>query len=101
MLTVISWNLPQTEKTKADQRKETVYPSKRWAVSRLFGESFNNRLRDHVINVLYGLGFEAVAPTTSKYWEKKTSKQYGFASTWSEQHTAYIAGLGSLVCVMA
>ncbi len=94
-LTVISWILPQTEKTKADQRKETVYPSKRWAVSRLFGESFNNRLRQHVVDILYDLGFKAIAPVVSSHWTKKTSKTYGFASTWSERHTAYIAGLGT------
>jgi epoxyqueuosine reductase QueG len=94
-LTVISWILPQTSATKADNRKETLYPSKRWAISRFFGESFNNRLRNHVVELLHDLGYEAVAPVTSTYWERKTSMRYGFASTWSERHAAYIAGLGT------
>lgn len=94
-ITVISWILPQTEQTKADHRKETEYPSKRWAVSRLFGEKFNERLRGHVVRVLQQSGFEAIAPALSPHWTRKTSKKYGFASTWSERHTAYAAGLGT------
>ena len=94
-LTVISWILPQTEATKADHRKETEYPSERWAVSRLFGEKFNERLRGHVVRVLQQSGIEAVAPALSPHWTRNTSKKYGFASTWSERHTAYAAGLGT------
>ncbi len=94
-LTVISWILPQTRATKADHQKETEYPSKRWATSRFFGESLNNRLRKHVVEILHDLGFEAVAPFISPLWERKTSKQYGFASRWSERHAAYVAGLGT------
>ena len=37
-LTVISWILPQTEATKADNRLQKLYPSERWARSRIFGE---------------------------------------------------------------
>ncbi|MBM3301801.1 MAG: epoxyqueuosine reductase, partial [Deltaproteobacteria bacterium] len=33
-LTVISWILPQREPTKADNRKETFYPSRRWVQAR-------------------------------------------------------------------
>jgi epoxyqueuosine reductase len=44
-LTVISWILPQREATKADNRKETFYPSRRWVQARFPGEEFNNSLR--------------------------------------------------------
>ena len=94
-LTVISWILPQTDATKADQRKETHFPSERWARSRIFGEEVNNKLRRHVVEVLKQSGIEAVAPTLSPRWESKMSVRYGFASTWSERHTAYAAGLGT------
>jgi epoxyqueuosine reductase QueG len=94
-LTVISWILPQTRATKADHRKEIEHPSKRWAVSRFFGESLNNRLRQHMVETLRDLGFKAVAPLLSAHWARKTSKRYGFASNWSERHTAYVAGLGT------
>lgn len=94
-LTVISWVLPHTEVTKADNRTETVYPSERWARARIFGEEVNRKLRGHVVEILQGSGYDAVAPMLSPFFEGKTSEQYGFASTWSERHAAYASGLGT------
>ncbi|MDH7500375.1 MAG: twin-arginine translocation signal domain-containing protein [candidate division NC10 bacterium] len=94
-LAVISWILPQTEATKADHRKETIYPSERWARSRVFGEEFNNALRRHVAARLSEKGFPAIAPCLSSSWKMTKSGRYGFASTWSERHAAYASGLGT------
>jgi len=94
-LTVISWILPQTEATKRDQRKETHWPSERWARTRIFGEEVNDRLRVHLVKDLSSEGVEAVAPQLSPLWSGKRTEKYGFASTWSERHAAYAAGLGT------
>jgi ferredoxin len=94
-LTVISWILPQTRATKEDNRKETMYPSERWARARIFGEKVNEKLRRHVEDALQAAGCEAVAPMLSKLWERKTSDRFVFASTWSERHMAYASGLGT------
>jgi ferredoxin len=94
-ITVISWILPQTDATKGDHRAETHFPSERWARSRIFGEEFNNKLRQHMVDYFSGKGVEAVAPMLSPLWEGKTSSKYGYASTWSERHAAYAAGLGT------
>jgi epoxyqueuosine reductase len=94
-LTVISWVLPQTGATRADNRKETVYPSERWARSRIYGEAFNNLLRDRVVEALNEAGYQAVAPFRSPLFESKPSDRYVFSSTWSERHAAYAAGLGT------
>jgi epoxyqueuosine reductase len=94
-ITVISWILPQTEATKRDQRVETYFPSERWARSRIFGEEFNNKLRKHMVDFLNDNGVEAAAPLLSPLWEEKKSVKYGYASTWSERHAAYAAGLGT------
>jgi epoxyqueuosine reductase len=94
-LAVISWILPQTEATKADQAQETAYPSERWARSRVMGESFNNELRRHVVATLQQGGFPAVAPAISSLWELRQSERFGHASTWSERHAAYASGLGT------
>ncbi len=94
-LTVISWILPQTEATKQDQRKETHFPSERWARSRIFGEKVNVKLRDHVVEKLAERGIDAIAPMNSPQWKGMTSEKYGYASTWSERHAAYAAGLGT------
>ena len=94
-LTVISWVLPQTMATKRDQRTATVYPSERWARSRVFGEAFNRNLRRDVAQQLTDAGFPAVAPMETPQFSVKDSKEYVYASTWSERHAAYAAGLGT------
>lgn len=94
-LTVISWILPQTERTKADNRKEKLYPSERWARARIFGEEVNVKLRRHVVAALEAEGYRAMAPMLSPLWEGKRSERFVFASTWSERHAAYASGLGT------
>jgi epoxyqueuosine reductase QueG len=94
-LTVISWILPQTKATKADNRQETTYPAERWVRSRHFGEMFNALLRRHLVATLQGAGFAAVAPVDAPFWSQELSPRYGLASRWSERHAAHIAGLGT------
>lgn len=94
-LTVVSWILPQTKATKADNRQETAFPSERWVRSRYFGEMFNAGLRRHVVEALQSAGFEAVSPVDAPFWSQEVSPRYGMASRWSERHAAHIAGLGT------
>jgi ferredoxin len=94
-LSVISWVLPQTGATKADNRAQTVYPAERWARSRIMGEAFNNSLRAHLVEVLAQAGVQSVAPMLSPLFESRSSKRFVYASTWSERHAAYAAGLGT------
>jgi epoxyqueuosine reductase len=94
-LTVISWVLPQTEATKHDNRKKRLYPAERWARSRIFGEEINDELKKHVADLLKSDGTDAVVPTLFSEWKWQTSEKYGFASNWSERHTAYASGLGT------
>lgn len=94
-LTVISWVLPQREPTKADNRKEKFYPSRRWVQARFPGEEFNNCLRRHVVQELSSKGVRSVAPVLVPEWSWEKSPKYVFASKWSERHAAYAAGLGT------
>ncbi|MGD9073754.1 MAG: epoxyqueuosine reductase [Desulfobacteraceae bacterium] len=94
-LTIISWILPQTEVTKADNRKENFYPSERWARARIFGEEVNEKLRKHVVASMESEGYQVVAPSLTPQFSIRISPQYGFASTWSERHAAYASGLGT------
>ena len=94
-LTVISWVLPQTPRTRSDNRKEKRFPSERWARARVFGEKVNERLRDHVVRRLEEKGIAAVAPMRSPHWSREMSPRYSYASKWSERHAAYAAGLGT------
>jgi epoxyqueuosine reductase QueG len=94
-LTVISWILPHTETVKADLRKETKNPSEKWVRARIYGEEFNEDLRKHVAASLAKSGHPAVAPSLSPGFKMEKSERYVFASTWSERHAAYAAGLGT------
>ncbi|MEW6140355.1 MAG: epoxyqueuosine reductase [Thermodesulfobacteriota bacterium] len=94
-LTVISWVLPHRSITKADNRKETFYPSRRWVHARFPGEEFNNSLRRHVVQELGRKGVRALAPALLPEWTWEKSPKYAFVSKWSERHSAYAAGLGT------
>ena len=94
-LTVISWILPQTEATKRDNREQVRWPAERWARSRMFGQEGNIKLAEHVVATLQAAGHPAMAPSLSPHWANQKSDQFGFASTWSERHAAYAAGLGT------
>ncbi len=94
-LTIVSWVLPSTEATKADNRKEKLYPSERWVRARIFGEAFNAKLARYVAATLNEAGIKAVVPSQSPLWKTMPSDRYVFASTWSERHAAYASGLGT------
>lgn len=94
-LTVISWILPQTRKTKADHRKQTVHPCERWSRARLYGEEFNIFLRRQLAASLNEAGFPALAPMLHPAFKRENSVKYGYASSWSERHAAFVAGLGT------
>ncbi len=94
-LTVISWVLPQTEQTRLDNSRETAVSAERWARSRKYGEDFNVKLRNHVVDLLRGAGREAVAPMNAPGWRWEKSVRYGLASSWSERHAAFASGLGT------
>jgi hypothetical protein len=100
-LAVVSWVLPQTEATKADNRKETQYGSERWVRSRKFGEEFNMKLRSHVVDALTQAGYQAMAPANSPLFGLHMSDAYWLSSNWSERHAAYVSGLGTSGCATA
>ena len=94
-LTVISWILPQTSLCKQENGRMTKYPAKRWARSRIFGESFNNELRRYAAQTLEDAGFPTVAPMLAEEFSTYPSESYQISSTWSERHIAYACGLGT------
>jgi hypothetical protein len=93
-LSVVSWILPATEKTRKSNRGETLIPSRLWSYTRWYGEKFNEALREHMVEILTELGYLAVAPAIQPYFERNTNEK-GPYSNWSERHIAYSAGLGT------
>lgn len=94
-LRVISYVLPQTPETRADQRLEKVIPAQRWARSRFHGEEFNCNLRLHLAEALTAAGYPSVAPERLPDFGYQQSKRFGLASNWSERHAAFVAGHGT------
>jgi len=93
-LSVISWILPITSKTRESNRRHTLTPSRLWVYTRWYGEKFNEALWEHLIELLTKMGYLAVAPSIQPYFEKITNEK-GLYSNWSERHIAYAAGLGT------
>ncbi len=96
-LSVVSWILPITEKTRKSNRSETLVPSRLWSHTRWYGEKFNDVLREHVVKLLTDMGYLAAAPMLQPYFKidyDDISKR-GYFSNWSERHIAYAAGHGT------
>jgi epoxyqueuosine reductase QueG len=55
----------------------------------------NEQLRDYVVKHFHSNGIQACAPTLLPQWSRSISSKYGFASSWSERHTAHVCGLGT------
>ncbi len=94
-LAIVCWVLPHTKVTRREHRKQTKYPCERWSRSRLYGEEVNNYLRGEVRDALIEAGFPAVSPMLLPEFRRTDSGKYGYASSWSERHTAFVSGLGT------
>lgn len=93
--TVICWILPVARPTRESNRKEERMPSRQWAMTRAHGERFNTLLRMRLVELLRFAGAQAAAPLLSGMWRPVMDSRIGMASTWSERHAAYVAGLGT------
>ena len=92
---VVCWVLPISRAARRSNRRETRRPSREWALTRDLGERFNSALRRHMVALLEAQGHRAVAPLLSPAWKRVSDPRVGLASTWSERHAAYAAGLGT------
>ncbi len=93
-LSVISFILPITERTRQSNRSQTKEPSRAWVYTRWYGEKFGDALRAHLVETLTGMGYLAAAPALQPYF-KREYKENGPYSNWSERHMAYAAGHGT------
>jgi epoxyqueuosine reductase QueG len=93
-VSVISFALPINRKTKESNAREKEGPSLRWNNTRWKGQEFIIELSRHLVSVFEHLGFHAVAPELSPYFEIIKPPE-NLASNWSQRHMAYAAGLGT------
>ncbi len=93
--TVISWILPINRAVRESNRRQDSLPSREWCLTRTHGEVLNVELRRHLVEWLAGRGYRAAAPQLSPLWLEIPDTVHRIASTWSERHAAYAAGLGT------
>lgn len=93
--TSVSWVLPISRAVRESNRVQTDLPSREWALTRTYGEQINGDLRRHLVAWLGERGHAAVAPQYSPLWKEFGETPVGIASSWSERHAAYAAGLGT------
>lgn len=55
----------------------------------------NEKLRQYTVDLFAEEGSQACAPVLLPGWRRALSDKYGFASSWSERHTAHVCGLGT------
>jgi epoxyqueuosine reductase len=94
LLSVISFILPISKATRLSLRRESEVPSLRWNHTRFQGQDFINELSRHIVSLIEGRGFHAVAPEIEKSFAFKNIEK-GLISNWSQRHVAYAAGLGT------
>jgi epoxyqueuosine reductase QueG len=94
-LSVVCWVLPIAREIRESNRQEKIFPSRQWALTRNFGEAFNTTLRNHVVAWFMARGIKAAAPLLVDGWHQVNEGPHGIASTWSERHAAFAAGLGT------
>ena len=89
-VSVISYFLPFSKEIRESNRISSDYPSIEWTYGRIEGEAFSNSVRTFLIEHLIKNGSKAMAPALDPRF-----KVMGYTSSWSERHTAFIAGLGT------
>lgn len=94
-LSVVSWVLPISREVRESNSLERTHPSLKWSMTRNFGEMFNSSIRRHVVQWFTARGIAAAAPQLAEGWRTINDGPQGIASTWSERHAAYAAGLGT------
>jgi len=93
---VISYVLPISGATRKENAGMTDMPSRRWAHTRCYGEQFNRSVQTHIVKMLEDEGYLAVAPQLDDdMFRIFVDDRIGHASTWSQRHVAFAAGLGT------
>jgi epoxyqueuosine reductase len=93
-VSVISFILPATEKTRVSNRAETEVCSIRWNHTRFEGHETLARLSRYLVALIESQGYAAVAPELAR-WFEAVRLPNGMSSKWSQRHVAYAAGLGT------
>ena len=87
---IISFFLPFSAEVRASNR-QPGNPSIEWLYGRIEGQAFVVAVGNLLVDLLKQSGYEAVFPTVDSRFKIVNRR-----SNWSERHTAFIAGLGTI-----
>ena len=87
---IISYFLPFTAQVRVSNRQQGL-PSTEWLYGRIEGQAFVVAVGNLLVDLLHQGGYEAVFPTIDPRFKIVNRR-----SNWSERHTAFIAGLGTI-----
>ena len=94
-ISVVSWALPIPYQTRLSERKTNYGGSTRYNHTRWRGGIFTENLTHFISSLLEIMGYNAVAPTRSRFFETKEMPGGWRAANWSERHIAHACGLGT------
>ncbi|MCK4816987.1 epoxyqueuosine reductase [bacterium] len=92
-ISVVSWALPFTEEVRSSNQSGS-WPSRLYSLARNNGGTLNYEVRHHLTEILQEHGKVGASPVLTEEYDTFRSTEYTFASSWSERHVAYAAGLG-------
>lgn len=90
---VVVWALPYTEGVRSSNRSGE-WPSSLYSQARNNAAALNEQVSRALVARLEARGHAAVAPVATAAYDAFRDERWTFASTWSERHVAYAAGLG-------
>ena len=90
--TVISFFLPYTERIKAANARDYLWPADEWLHGRYEGQLFVRDLSIHIQSTLSDAGYASISPAFDPRYRVADTK---LTSNWSERHIAFACGLGT------
>lgn len=93
-LRILSIVFPYEKRIRDENKRKTDMPVQIYCVGRNFGQAFMNEVLRETISFFQRQGYRAVAGVLSPAYQI-IEFNGGLASTWSERHIAFAAGLGT------
>lgn len=92
---VICYVLPIGEGARIANRTQKKFPHREWMLTKIHGETFNEWLRNRLVDWIRQKGYRAAAPVLHPGFLQFPLMGGEITSNWSERHACFAAGLGT------
>jgi hypothetical protein len=86
---------PYEKRIRDENRESTEMPAQIYCVGRNFANAFIKEVLSKTVNFFQEMGYSAMAGVLSSAFQIRATNLERIASTWSERHIAFAAGLGT------